>query len=320
MGAAGTTALLGRTALRSGFLRAAVILAAALVGGLIGLARADAGSSEYQATSLYASTVDGPSAGVILNSYATLLASESFRDQLATVTGEELDETSLVISVPASTGLISATVRAPTPEQVLAISEQVLPTFQVLAVETGPEVDPGDALIDVFGGPSAPEQDAPSRIWPVVAGGIAGLALGILTVVLWPSGRPRGVPGLGPAEDASGIPFRAAVPDLHDSDRSTTCQSSRRGLCAAASRDRPLVATTRRAHPDPADRAGPPRARAGPRPGRRGRARRQPSRARRRRPRAGRTQPARRPRGPPRHHRRPGQPRPYRGHAHHCQR
>jgi Mrp family chromosome partitioning ATPase len=193
-------------------------VAATVVGGLVGLWLTDSEPSDYEATSLFVSTVDGPSAGVILNSYATMMGSPSFRDQLATTSGQPIDPTSLEVSVPDSTGLISATVRAATPEQVLAISDQILPTFQQVATDTGPEIDPADALIDVFGAPSVPERDEPSTIWLPVAGALVGFCLALLAVALWPIRRPRGVTDLDQAEAASGIPFRAAIPDLHQPD------------------------------------------------------------------------------------------------------
>ncbi len=223
-------------------------MAATVVGGLVGLWLTDSEPSDYEATSLFVSTVDGPSAGVILNSYATMMGSPSFRDELATMTGEPIEPTSLEVSVPDSTGLISATVRAETPEQVLAISDQILPTFQQVATDTGPEIDPADALIDVFGAPSVPERDEPSTIWLPVAGALVGFCLALLAVALWPTRRPRGVTTLGQAEAASGLAFRAAIPDLHAAGRPLPRQSARRRLRAAPGGDRPVVATAGPAH------------------------------------------------------------------------
>ena len=130
--------------------------------------------------------------------------------------GEELDESSLAVSVPDNTGLISATVRAESAEQVLAISEQILPTFQVVAADATPDIEITGALIDVFGTPSVPEQDESSQTWLPVAGALLGLGLGFLIIALWPAQQSRGVTDLQDAGDASGLPFRATVPDLHD--------------------------------------------------------------------------------------------------------
>ena len=105
LGAAGPLRT-GRTALKSRFLQATAVVAATVVGGLVGLWLTDSEPSDYEATSLFVSTVDGPSAGVILNSYATMMGSPSFRDQLATTTGEPIGPASLDVSVPDSTGLI----------------------------------------------------------------------------------------------------------------------------------------------------------------------------------------------------------------------
>ena len=214
--AADSSALFGRTELRSRFLRIAVILAATIVGGLTGLARVDSGPSTFTATTLFVSTYSGPSAEAVLNSYATLIGSSAFRDQLATDTGEELDDSSLAVAVPAGTGLISVTVRADSAEQVMAISRQILLTFQEVAAGTTPDVDITTALVDVFGKPSAPERDESGRTWPLAAGALLGLGLGFLIVGLWPARQPIGVADLRQAGEASGLPFRATVPDLHD--------------------------------------------------------------------------------------------------------
>ena len=70
----------------------------------------------------------------------------------------------------------------------------------------------------MFGAPSVPERDEPSSIWLPVAGSVVGFCLALLAVALWPARRPRGVTDLDQAEAASGVPFRAAIPDLHHPD------------------------------------------------------------------------------------------------------
>ena len=190
-----------------------VLVAVTAIGGMIGLSRSNSEARPYRSTSLYVSTVDGASATTILNNFASLINSEAFRDELEVAADQELEESSLNASVPADTGLINVTVQAPTSEQVLAIADQVLPTFQQVAAETAPDIDISTALIDAFGTPPEPEVVETSQTWPVLAGMLVGLGIGILLVTFWPARRPTGVTSLQLAGDASGISFRVTVPD-----------------------------------------------------------------------------------------------------------
>ena len=186
------------------------------IGAVVGISRVDSDPAPYEATSLFVSLIGGRSALTIRNSYATVMGSPLFTEELAAATGEDLEASSVVVTVPPETGLISVTVQAASAEQVLAISEAILPTFQVVAAKTTPDTDISTALVDVFGQPSDPVQVASTTDYlPVIAGAVIGFAVGLLAVAFWPA-RRRGVTTLAMAEEASGIPFRAAVPDLHE--------------------------------------------------------------------------------------------------------
>ncbi len=194
-----------------------VILSATILGAVVGSTRAPSEAPPYEGTSMFVSPIGGRSAATIRNSYATVLASPSFRDELAVASGEPLDDSSLEVAAPPETGLVTVTVRAASAEQVRAISESILPAFQVVAARTTPDQDVSTALVDVFGEPSEPVQaDGPSPVLPMLGGALAGFAVGLLGVAFWSRRHRPGVTSLAMAQEASGLPFRATVPDLHD--------------------------------------------------------------------------------------------------------